>query len=203
MSSCRWGVLTHRTTQASLRQRNTHRCRCPHITLVPWLQRISVDYLSQHNKQVCSPSFVAAASCGTSSGETRTSIKIVACGGKKIVMWCLETVRHDTWHILPVLQGSILLFKDVHAGMSASSFATERASPRQRTPRHFFSSTSRSVRYEFPDRNIIESVYVYVTIFALCGHVGVLDCVDATRFLSATGVGLLFSVASSTFVSRL
>ena len=28
------------------------------------------------------------------------------------------------------------------------------------------------------------------------------DCVEATRFLSATGVGLLISVASSTFVSR-
>ena len=46
------------------------------------------------------------------------------------------------------------------------------------------------------------TVYVWVTIFALCGHVGVFDCVEASRFLSATGVGLLVSVASSTFVSR-
>ena len=44
-------------------------------------------------------------------------------------MWWLVTVRYDIWLILSMLQGSILLFKGVHARMTASSFATERASP--------------------------------------------------------------------------
>ena len=43
--------------------------------------------------------------------------------------WLVMTVRHDIWLILSMLQGSILLFKGVHARMTASSFATERASP--------------------------------------------------------------------------
>ena len=64
--------------------------------------------------------------------------QILACSGKNIIMWFLVTVRHVIWRILPMLQGSILLFKDVHARMTASSFATERASPGQRTPRYFF-----------------------------------------------------------------
>ena len=34
------------------------------------------------------------------------------------------------------------------------------------------------------------TVYVGVTIFALCGPVGVLVGFEATRFLSATGVGI-------------
>ena len=43
---------------------------------------------------------------------------------------------------------------------------------------------------------ICSNTYVYVgfTIFALCDH-GVVLIVEATRFLSATGVGLLISVA--------
>ena len=40
-------------------------------------------------------SFVAAASCGTSSGETRTSIKLWLALGKHIVMWCLESVTRQ------------------------------------------------------------------------------------------------------------
>ena len=48
---------------------------------------------------------------------------------KQCTMWCLVTIRHDIWLILSMLQGSILLFKGVHARMTASSFATERASP--------------------------------------------------------------------------
>ena len=41
------------------------------------------------------------------------------------------------------------------------------------------------------------SVYVCVTIFALVLLVGVLVGFEAARFLSATGVGLLFAVACS------
>ena len=44
------------------------------------------------------------------------------------------------------------------------------------------------------------AVYVGVTIFALCGPVGVLVGFEATMFLSATGVGLLIPVASGTFL---
>ena len=43
-------------------------------------------------------------------------------------------------------------------------------------------------------------VYVGVTIFALCGPVGVSVGFEAARFLSATGVGLLIAVASGTFL---
>ena len=43
-------------------------------------------------------------------------------------------------------------------------------------------------------------MYVGVTIFALCGLVGVLVGFEATRFLPATGVGLLIAVASGTFL---
>ena len=41
-------------------------------------------------------------------------------------------------------------------------------------------------------------VYVGVTIFVLCGLVGVLVGFEATGFLSATGVGHMIAVASST-----
>ena len=44
------------------------------------------------------------------------------------------------------------------------------------------------------------TVYVVVTIFDLCGVVGVLVGFEATRFLSATGVGHLIAVASGTFL---
>ena len=44
------------------------------------------------------------------------------------------------------------------------------------------------------------TVYVCVTIFALCGPVGVLVGFEATRLLAATGVGLLIAVASGTFL---
>ena len=44
------------------------------------------------------------------------------------------------------------------------------------------------------------TVYVGVTIFALCGPVGVSVGFEAARFLSATGVGLLIAVASGTFL---
>ena len=43
------------------------------------------------------------------------------------------------------------------------------------------------------------SVYVGVTIFPLCGLVGVLVGFEATKFLSAMGCGHLFAVASDTF----
>ena len=43
------------------------------------------------------------------------------------------------------------------------------------------------------------TVYVGATIFALCGPVAVLVGFEATKFLSATGVGLLIAVASGTF----
>ena len=44
------------------------------------------------------------------------------------------------------------------------------------------------------------TVYVGVTIFALCSPVGMMVGSEATRFLSATGVGLLIAVASGTFL---
>ena len=44
------------------------------------------------------------------------------------------------------------------------------------------------------------TVYVGVTIFALCGPVGVLVGFESTKFFSATGVGLLIAVASGTFL---
>ena len=44
------------------------------------------------------------------------------------------------------------------------------------------------------------TVYVGVTIFALCGLVGVLVGFEATGFLSATGIGHMIAVASSTFL---
>ena len=44
------------------------------------------------------------------------------------------------------------------------------------------------------------TVYVAVTVFALCGPVAVLAGFEATKFLSATGVGLLIAVASGTFL---
>lgn len=44
------------------------------------------------------------------------------------------------------------------------------------------------------------TVYVGVTILALRSPVGMLVGSEATRFLSATGVGLLIAVASGTFL---
>ena len=44
------------------------------------------------------------------------------------------------------------------------------------------------------------TVYVGVTIFALCSPVGMMVGSEATRYLSATGVGLLIAVASGTFL---
>ena len=43
-------------------------------------------------------------------------------------------------------------------------------------------------------------MYVGVTIFSLCGLVGVLVGFEATRFWSATGVGFLIEAASGTFL---
>ena len=43
-------------------------------------------------------------------------------------------------------------------------------------------------------------MYVGVTIFALCGLVGMLVGFEATGFFSATGVGHLIAVANGTFL---
>ena len=92
MSSCRWGVLPHRTTQACRRQRTTHRCRRPHITLVCRLQRISVDCLSQRNTQLCPPLLK-----GSSGGRSQYNViphTVCLPTALEEIRWCVHRQRN-------------------------------------------------------------------------------------------------------------
>ena len=88
--------------------------------------------------------------------------------------------------------------------MSSSQVARIFAGTRHFSPEQHesvtFSSAKRAVRHVALSGGTKSfAVYVGVTILALCGPVGVLVGFEATKFLSATGGGLLIAVASGTF----